>query len=150
MGQELSAMSVIGPLIGAAVFVALMSLVHEPARRTLNAVLVAGAAGVYLSGGGFGAWELLLPMVMTPIAYHGLVSYKSIGVAWFIHSAADAVHHLWGNPIWPFAPMSSLGCLIFDAAIGVWFIMGAPAVWRSRAAAPSLDTGPSAPLGTGS
>lgn len=135
MGQELSAMSVIGPLIGAAVFVALMSLIDEPARRTLNAVLVAGAAGVYLSGGGFGAWELLLPIVMTPFAYRGLVSYKAIGLAWFIHSVADALHHLWGNPIWPFAPMSSLGCLIFDAAIGVWFVMGAPSVWRSQPAA---------------
>jgi hypothetical protein len=149
MIQDLSAMSVIGPLIGAAAFVALMSLVHEPARRTLNAVLVAGAAGVYVSGGGFGAWELLLPIVMTPIAYHGLLSYKSIGLAWLVHSAADAAHHLWGNPIWPFAPMSSLGCLIFDAAIGVWFIIGAPSVWRSRAAATPLDTGSAAPLRTG-
>ena len=36
----------------ALVFVAVMSLVAEPARRrTLNAIILAGATGVYLSGG---------------------------------------------------------------------------------------------------
>ena len=50
-------MDYIGPAIGATLFVIIMSTVPEPTRRTLNAVLVAGASGVYLSGG-FGAWEL--------------------------------------------------------------------------------------------
>ena len=36
-----------------------MSLVKEPARHTFNAIFVAGASGVYLSGG-FGPWELAL------------------------------------------------------------------------------------------
>ena len=47
-------MDYVGPAIGALVFVAAMSLVAEPTRRTLNAIIVAGASGVYLSGGGFG------------------------------------------------------------------------------------------------
>ena len=41
----------IGPALGALLFVALMSLVAEPTRRTLNAIILAGASGVYLSGG---------------------------------------------------------------------------------------------------
>ena len=48
-----------------------MSLVKEPARRTFNAILVAGASGVYLSGG-FGPWELLYPAIVTPVVYLGL------------------------------------------------------------------------------
>ena len=38
-------MDYIGPVIGAGVFVLIMSLVREPSRRTVNAVLVAGASG---------------------------------------------------------------------------------------------------------
>ena len=37
-----------------------------------------------------------------------------------------AVHHVWGNPIWPFMPTSSFGCLVFDALIAIWFLAGAP------------------------
>jgi hypothetical protein len=44
--------------------------------------------------------------------------------------------------------MSSLGCLIFDGAIGAWFVMGAPSVWRWRRGA-TLETGSPAPLRTG-
>ena len=53
-------MDYVGPVIGAVVFVVVMSLVKEPSRRTFNAIFVAGASGVYLSGG-FGPWELLYP-----------------------------------------------------------------------------------------
>ena len=48
------------------IFVVIMSLVKEPARRTFNAIVVAGASGVYL-GGGFGPWELLYPAIATPV-----------------------------------------------------------------------------------
>ena len=118
-------MDFVGPTIGAIVFVAIMSLVSEPARRTVNVMIVAGASGVYLSGGGFGIWEVLFPVVAMPIAYRGLRSYSFIGLAWLMHSCWDIVHHLWGNPIWPFMPTSSFGCLIFDALIAIWF-------WRAR------------------
>jgi hypothetical protein len=118
-------MDYIGPVIGAGVFVLLMSLVHEPERRTFNAILVAGASGVYLSGG-FGVWELLYPAIVTPVVYVGLRSYRFIGLAWLMHAAWDIPHHLWGHPIWPFMPTSSFGCVIFDTLIAIWFLAGAP------------------------
>src|SRR5579862_9502163 len=58
----LTVMEYIGPALGALLFVAVMSLVAEPTRRTLNAIILAGASGVYLSGG-FGLWELTYPVV---------------------------------------------------------------------------------------
>jgi hypothetical protein len=118
-------MDVVGPIIGAAVFIAVMSIVREPTRRTLNAVIVAGAGGAYLSGGGFGPWEIIYPVVATPVAVLGLDSYAFIGIAWLMHSTWDIAHHLFGNPIWPFMPTSSFGCMIFDALIAIWFMTGA-------------------------
>ena len=91
-------MDVVGPAIGALVFVVIMSLVSEPARRTINAMIVAGASGAYLSGGGFGIWEVVYPVVAMPIAYRGLRSYSFIGLAWLMHSCWDIVHHLWEIP----------------------------------------------------
>jgi hypothetical protein len=133
-------MDFVGPVIGALVFVLIMSLVSEPARRTINAMIVAGASGAYLSGGGFGIWEVVFPMVAMPIAYRGLRSYSFIGVAWLMHSGWDLVHHLWGNPIWSFMPTSSFGCLIFDALIAIWFLAGAPSlVRRPQAHAAALE-----------
>ena len=120
-------MDVLGPAIGASVFVVTMSMVREPTRGTLNAVLVAGASGVYLNGG-FGVWEIVYPVVATPIVYRALQSYRYIGVAWLMHAAWDLPHHLWGNPIWPFMPTSSLGCCVFDFLIALWFLAGAPVV----------------------
>ena len=121
----------LGPVVSAVLFVLVMSLVKEPARRTFNAIFAAGAVGVYLSGG-FGPWELLYPVIATPVVYLGLRSYRFIGLAWLMHSCWDIVHHLWGNPIWPFMPTSSFGCMIFDAFIAVWFLSGAPSVFTLR------------------
>jgi len=127
-------MDYVGPAVGAVVFVLIMSRVAEPSRRTFNAIFVAGASGVYLSGG-LGPWELLYPAIATPVAYLGLRSHRFIGLAWLMHSGWDLVHHLWGNPIWPFMPTSSFGCLIFDALIAVWFLAGAPSVITASRAA---------------
>jgi hypothetical protein len=133
-------MDIVGPAIAALVFVILMSLVREPARKTINAMIVAGASGAYLSGGGFGIWELILPVVAMPVAYRGLRSYSFIGFAWLIHSCWDIVHQLWGNPIWPFMPTSSFGCTIFDALIAAWFLAGAPSLGhRTQQTAAALD-----------
>jgi Family of unknown function (DUF6010) len=123
----LTVMDYVGPAMAALVFVAAMSLLQEPARRTLNAIIVAGASGVYLSGG-FGPWELVYPVIGTALAYHGLRSHRFIGIAWLVHACCDAAHHLWGNPIWPFMPSSALGCMIFDTAIAPWFLAGAPSL----------------------
>jgi len=135
----LQTMDYIGPALGAVAFVALMSLVKEPVRLRLNAILVAGASGVYLSGG-FGPWELVYPALLMPIVYAALGSYRYVAIAWLMHSAWDVVHHLWGNPIWPFMATSSFGCMIFDTLIAVWFLAGAPSVFAafSSGSAPRL------------
>ena|SRR5579872_5618540 len=128
-------MKFVGPALGACVFVALMSLVPHPARRNLNAIFAAGAVGVYI-GGGFGVWELLYPVLATPVIYLGLRSYRAIGIAWLMHAAWDLPHQLIGHPIWPYAPTSSLGCMIFDSLIAVWFLAGAPSILRARITEP--------------
>jgi Family of unknown function (DUF6010) len=125
--QALSAANFYRPAIGALCFVLIMSRVPEPMRRTLNAVLVAGTCGAYLSGG-FGISELIYPVLATPVVYLGLRSYRFIGVAWLMHAAWDLLHYLWGKPILPFMPASSWGCLIFDTVIAIWFLAGAPAL----------------------
>jgi hypothetical protein len=130
----LELMDAVGPVMGALIFVLVMQCVPEPARRTFNAVLVGGASGVYLSGG-FGVWELAYPVLVTPVVYRGLTSHRFIGVAWVLHAAWDLAHHLWGNPIWPFMPTSSFGCVVFDALLAVWFLAGAPTLLRGSAEA---------------
>jgi hypothetical protein len=122
-------MDAVAPAIAAAAFVIGMSFVPEPTRRTFNAILAAGACGVYLSGG-FGRWELLYPALATPVVFLGLRSYRYTGLAWLMHAAWDLPHHLWGNPIWPFMPTSSFGCFVFDTLIAVWFLAGAPSLAR--------------------
>ncbi len=123
----LDVMASIGPALAGLAFILGMSLVKEPVRRQLNAVLVAGTAGLYISGG-FGMWEL--PYIAVGfVAYLGLRSYRAIGIAWLMHAAWDMAHHLYGNPIWPFMPTSSWGCTIFDSVIGLWFLAGAPSVF---------------------
>jgi hypothetical protein len=117
----------LGPAFSAIVFVVLMSLVKEPARQRYNAILLAGAAGAYLSGG-LGPWELIYPAVGTVVAYQGLRSYRFIGLGWLLHAGWDLVHHAYGHAIWPFMPTSSFGCMIFDTAIAVWFVAGAPSL----------------------
>lgn len=116
------------PAIFAFVFILAMSRVKEPVRLTLNAVLVAGSCSAYLNGG-FGAWELLYPVIATPIVYQAFRSYRLIGIAWLMHAAWDLPHHLWGNPILPFMRFSSLGCAIFDASIAIWFLAGAHSIF---------------------
>src|SRR5262245_57657841 len=126
----LQAADYIGPAAAALVFIVIMSMVKEPARRTVNAILTAGLTGIYISGGGFGIWELLFPVVTLPMAYAGLRSYRFSGLAWLLHSCWDIVHHLYGNALWPFMPTSSFGCMIFDAVIAIWFFADAPSVFR--------------------
>jgi hypothetical protein len=134
----LAVMDYIGPAVAAAIFVLIMSLVREPARRSFNAILVAGASAAYLSGG-LGPWELLYPVIASPVVYLGLRSYRFIGIAWLMHSGWDLVHHLWANPIWPFMPTSSFGCMIFDALIAIWFLADVPSP-RYTARVPSGAT----------
>jgi hypothetical protein len=132
----------LGPVASAIVFVLLMSLVKEPARRSYNAIFVAGASGVYLSGG-FGLWELLYTAIAGGVvAYLGLRSYRFIGLAWLMHAGWDLAHHFYGNAIWPFMPTSSFGCMIFDSLIAVWFLAGAPSIVALVARKPAPGQAP--------
>ena len=124
----LALMDVVGPALGGVIFVLGMSLVPDRRRLSFNAVFVAGTAGLYMSGGGFGAWELVYPLVAMPILLRAMASYRFIGLAWLMHAAWDLPHHFWGGAIWPFMPTSSFGCFVFDAVIGLWFLAGAPAL----------------------
>ncbi|MFJ4274987.1 DUF6010 family protein [Streptomyces coelicoflavus] len=104
--------------------VLLLSLVPARHRRPLNALGIAGAGGVYFSGGGFGVWELPFGALMLYVAYRGLTSWTYIGIGWLLHTAWDIAHHLKGNPILPFAHDSSLGCAICDPVIALWCLSG--------------------------
>ena len=122
-------MTVLAPIVIGLVYVSLCSLLKEPTRRKFNAIFVAGAGAAYLSGGGFGVWEFAFTAVITYLAYRGLESYTFIGIAWLLHTVWDALHHLYGNPIIPFAEHSSLGCAICDPVIALWCFAGGPSVY---------------------
>src|ERR1700730_9544054 len=130
----LAVMDYVGPALGALVFVGLMSLVAEPNRRTLNAIILAGASGVYLSGG-CGLWEFVYPVIGTAIGFRALRSYWWIAIGWLIHACWDIAHHLWGIPLWAFVPSSAVGCMIFASVIALWFLAGAPSFLRHPHAA---------------
>jgi hypothetical protein len=38
----------------------------------------------------------------------------------------DVLHHLFGNPIIPFLPASSIGCAVCDVVIALWCFAAAP------------------------
>lgn len=116
------------PILVALALIALVSLLSEPARQKFSAVFLAGAGAAYLSGG-FGLWEFVFCAVITMLAYVGLSSYRAIALGWLAHTIWDYLHHLYGNPIIPFEPMSSFGCTICDPVIAVWYAFGAPSVW---------------------
>ncbi|HKU42270.1 MAG TPA: DUF6010 family protein, partial [Polyangiales bacterium] len=68
------------------------------------------------------------------LGYWALRSYCVIGICWLLHATWDLLPHSYGTPIWAFMPSSSVGCLIFDTLISVWFLAGAPALLvRERA-----------------
>jgi hypothetical protein len=119
---------IVGAVAGPLLFIILISLLREPTRQRFNAVFVAGAATAYLRGG-FGPWEMILPVLVALCAFKGLTSYRFIGLAWLIHAGWDVLHHLHGNPILPFMPASSAGCALCDTLLAVWFLAGAPSPW---------------------
>jgi hypothetical protein len=118
------------PVIVAVVFILLCSLVKEPNRRNFMAILLGGAGAAYLSGGGFGIWEMLFTTLMVIPAYKGLQSYRFIGIGWLLHTGWDILHHLYGNPLLPFDATSSLGCAVCDPVLAVWCFAGAPSLYE--------------------
>jgi hypothetical protein len=121
-------MSVAGPIIVALVYISLCSLFTEPNRQNFNAIMIAGAGAAYLNGG-FGVWEFAFLAVVTYCAFRGLHFYNFIGVGWLLHTGWDVLHHLYGNPIVPFAADSSFGCAVCDPVIALWCFAGAPSVF---------------------
>ena len=55
-----SVVDVVAPVLVGLVYIALASALPEPARQRVNALMVAGAGAAYISGGGFGLWELAI------------------------------------------------------------------------------------------
>lgn len=126
---ELHIIDLIAPITVALVYICACSFFKEPNRRHFNAIMIAGAGAAYLSGG-FGVWELAFNAVITYLAYQGLRSYRFIGIGWLLHTGWDVMHHLYGNPVIPFSPTSSLGCAICDPVIALWCFAGAPSVFE--------------------
>jgi len=132
------------PIVIALVFILLASLIKEPPRQKIMAVMIGGAGAAYLSGGGFGLWEMAFCTVLTLCAYQGLHSYGFIGIGWLLHTGWDVLHHLYqqltvaarenvlarGNPLLPFSLTSSLGCAICDPVMAIWCFAGAPSLWE--------------------
>jgi len=119
----------IAPELIAGAYILLNSLIKEPNRKSFNAIIIAGAGAAYLSGGGLGVWETAFCAVMVPFAFMGLRSYRFIGIGWLLHSGWDILHHLYGNPLLPFDPTSSLGCAFCDPVLALWFFAGAPSIF---------------------
>lgn len=119
----------ISPVFVACLWIAAFSLLKEPGRRNLSALMIAGAGAAYLNGG-LGMWEFAFCALLTFLAYLGLQDYRLIGAAWVLHTGWDAVHHFYGNPIVPFAPSSSAGCAICDLVLATWYFFGAASIYR--------------------
>ena len=119
---------VVSPVVVATLFIIATSAFKEPQRRHFNAIMIAGAGAAYLNGG-LGVWEFAFTALVTYCAYKGLHAYRFIGLGWLLHTGWDVMHHLYGNPIVPFVPTSSLGCAICDPMIAAWCFAGAPSVY---------------------
>src|SRR3984893_302798 len=125
----LAIMDLLGPILIALIFISLCSLLKEPNRRNFMAIMIAGAGAAYLNGG-LGKWEFVFTTLLTYVAYPWFRSYSFIGFGWLLHTGWAVVHHLYGNPIVPFIPGSSLGCAICDPVIALWCFAGAPSLYH--------------------
>ena len=121
-------LDLVAPLGVAALFIGLCGALREPARRNFSAIMLAGAGAAYLSGG-FGVWEFAFCALIAVLAYRGLADYRFIGAGWVLHVAWDVAHHLYGNPIVPFLPLSSEGCAVCDLGLAAWYFAQAPSPW---------------------
>ncbi|MFF4875174.1 DUF6010 family protein [Micromonospora sp. NPDC000668] len=116
------------PVVIGLVYVGLNSFVPEPHRRRLNALIVTGAGAAYISGGGFGLWELAFCALLVAVGYAALNSYTLIGIGWLLHTAWDVMHHRRGTPLIPSLHDSSFGCAICDPVIALWCFVGGPSI----------------------
>jgi hypothetical protein len=129
---HLTSANVIAPIAVSGAFIAIMSMLREPDRQKVSALLIAGAGAVYF-GAGFGWSEVAFCALLTWLAFRGLQDYRFVGTAWVLHIIWDVLHHLYGRSILPFLPLSSAGCAICDTGIAIWYFLGARPPWRLAA-----------------
>lgn len=129
MAKEFTLMTAVGAIIIAGLYITIFSLVKEPNRQIINALIIAGAGATYWSGG-LGLYEFPLGVMMIYLAFKGLKDYKFLALGWLVHTAYDILHHIYGNPIVPMSPSSSAGCAICDPMLALWLFMGAPSVFE--------------------
>lgn len=123
-----SFLHIVSALGVAVVWIAAFSLLREPMRHKLSAIMIAGAGAAYLSGG-LGPWELVACAAFTGVAYKGLDDYRFIALGWVLHTCWDLLHYFYGHPIIPFAPDSSAGCAICDLMLAAWYFLGARSIF---------------------
>ncbi|MEZ5038580.1 MAG: DUF6010 family protein [Saprospiraceae bacterium] len=126
---EFGFINTIAAIAIAIIYIATFSLVKEPQRQTINALIIAGAGAVYWSGG-LGVWEFPFGAIMIFVAYKGLTNYTFIGIGWLLHTSWDIVHHLYANPIVSLSPSSSAGCAVCDTILAIWFFYKAPSIFE--------------------
>lgn len=112
----------------ALLYILFSSLLKEPTRQQVNAIIIGGAGATYLNGG-FGLWELVFCAILVFVAYKGLQSYRFIGIGWVLHTGWDLMHHFYGQPILAFDPLSSAGCALCDTILAIWFFYHAPSLF---------------------
>ncbi len=117
-----------GAIVIAAVYILLSSLLKEPDRQKLSAIILAGAGAAYLSSG-LGLLEFVFCTVMAFISFKGLANYYFIGIGWLLHTSWDIVHHLYADTIVPSAPSSSAACAVCDTVLALWFFCKAPSAF---------------------
>ena len=125
---ELFTHNYIIPIFVAFGIILLFSLVKEPYRQTINALIIASAGAIYVHNG-LGPIEFILMPTLIFCAYKGLTNYKFVALGWFIHTAWDLLHHFTRNPVLPYMPSSAMECAITDPIIAIWFYYGAPSVF---------------------
>lgn len=137
---EVYAHNILTAAVVGIVAILLASLMREPRRQGLMAVVLGVAAGAYLNGG-FGFWEFPFTIAVAFCAYKGLQSYRFIGVGWVLHTVWDVLHHRAGLPMVSLIPTSSFECAVTDMILAAWFFAGAPSVFPfARGPSASQDT----------
>jgi hypothetical protein len=128
MISEVHLQNIVTPGFVALVAIVSASLMKEPNRQQLMAVVMGLAGGVYLNNG-FGGWEFPFAIAVVWCAYQGLRSYRWLGIGWLLHTAWDALHHWSGLPMIDLIPTSAFECAVTDVFLALWFFAGAPSVF---------------------
>lgn len=118
-GLAIELIRLLPPALAGLLFVAVLARITEPVRHRILAVTAAGFSTLYVAGG-LGPWELLYMVPAAYVAYRALTSYRFVALAWLMHPVWDLVHHIAGQPLWAWAPGSSLGCAVFDPIVALW------------------------------